>query len=85
MKSKYIRQRIKINHKVTIFVKRKVTLRAASSSSSSSSSSGGGRSAYSSNYFTFYICTTKRGKIWVQFLAAVSASTAVVDMPEDLK
>ena len=77
MKSKYIRQRIKINHTVTIFVKRKVTRRAASSSSSSSS--GGGRSAYSSNYFTFYICTTKRGKIWVQFLAAVAASAAVVD------
>jgi hypothetical protein len=55
------------------------------SSRGSSSSSGGGRSAYSSNYFTFYICTTKRGKIWVQFLAAVAASTAVVDMPEDLK
>jgi hypothetical protein len=55
------------------------------SSRGSSSSSGGGRSAYSSNYFTFYICTTKRGKIWVQFLAAVAASAAVVDMQEDLK
>lgn len=56
-----------------------------SRSSRGSSSSGGGRSAYSSNYFTFYICTTKRGKIWVQFLAAVAASAAVVDMQEDLK
>jgi hypothetical protein len=55
------------------------------SSSSSNSSSSSGRSAYSSNYFTFYICTTKRGKIWVQFLAAVAASAAVVDMQEDLK
>jgi hypothetical protein len=56
-----------------------------SRSSSSNSSSSSGRSAYSSNYFTFYICTTKRGKIWVQFLAAVAASAAVVDMQEDLK
>ena len=85
MKSKYMYTTKNQNKSYSNNICQKESDPSRSSSSSSSSSSGGGRSAYSSNYFTFYICTTKRGKIWVQFLAAVSASTAVVDMPEDLK